>query len=331
MNPRHRRLLIPGLLIALLVVVVVAALTDRAGAAETSPACVMSDERIDEQSGLAVSATIPDTAYVINDSGGDDEIFTIDTTTCEVIAVTRVRSDAWKDSEALALDGEGTLWVADTGDNLAQRDTVALYAVPEPGRDGGTVTATKHTLTHQGGATDVEALLIDPATGAKWLVTKGWVGGEFLAVPTDLSGVDPAVTEPIGVDAPMLVTDASMSPDGRFAVVRTYLKGYVYDVADDFAEVAEIALPTQQQGETIAVEPGGTTALVGSEGADQPLHRVALDLPEPDEDTTDESGVEDVATDRAFDVPSWAPVAGVVTLAAALGSGLLLGRRRRRP
>ena len=95
MNPRHRRLLIPGLLITLLVVVLLASLVGRAGAttarqdsAGATVACTVDDPRIDEQSGLAVSAAYPGTAYVVNDSGSDAEVDALDRATCDVVGVT---------------------------------------------------------------------------------------------------------------------------------------------------------------------------------------------------------------------------------------------------
>ncbi len=40
-------------------------------------------------------------------------------------------------------------------------------------------------------------------------------------------------------------------------------------------QVEEIAVPEVEQGETIAMEPGGTSFLIGSEGENSPLIRVA--------------------------------------------------------
>ncbi len=51
------------------------------------------------------------------------------------------------DTEALAIDRDGTLWVADTGDNRGQRNDAALYALPEQGRGDHTVTAQRYPIT----------------------------------------------------------------------------------------------------------------------------------------------------------------------------------------
>ncbi|WP_229054896.1 esterase-like activity of phytase family protein [Aeromicrobium sp. Leaf350] len=331
MNPRHRRLLIPGLLIALLVVVVVATVTGRADAATGgSVACTLTDDRIDEQSGLAVSATHPDTAYLVNDSGSDAEVYAVDLATCEVVGVTEIEDVPWRDPEALALDGDGTLWIADTGDNDAVRDDARLYSLPEPGREDDSVRPDVHPVAFETGREDVEALLVDPTSSAKWVVTKGWTGGELLAMPDALPTDEVSTATSTGVTMPILVTDASMTPDGHYAVVRTYLGATLHDVRDDFAEVGTIQLPAQSQGETIAVEPSGTTVLVGSEGVGEPLHRLTFETPEPVEPAEVAEPSRPASESSAAEgVPTVVWVASVTIL--GLFAGALLLRRRRRP
>ena len=57
-----------------------------------------------------------------------------------MVGTTSVRDPNWNwlDTEALALR-DGTLWVADTGDNIQQRTDAALYALDEPGPGRHTV------------------------------------------------------------------------------------------------------------------------------------------------------------------------------------------------
>lgn len=335
MNPRHRRLLIPGLLITLLVVVLLASLVGRAGAAtrtEATVACTVDDPRIDEQSGLAVSATYPGTAYVINDSGSDPEVYALDLATCDVVGVTEIEDVPWRDPEALALGGDGTLWIADTGDNDAVRDDAMLYSLPEPGRGDDTVTPKVHPLAFETGREDVEALLVDPSGPSMWVVTKGWLGGEVLALPDDLPTDSVSTATSTGFEVPILVTDAAVTPDGHYAVVRTYLDATIYDVRDDFAKVGSVTLPTQPQGETLAVEPEGTSLLVGSEGVGEPLYRLPLVTPEPVE-PADVAPADEVAddVDAAFGPFGSAtlPVLLAATVVCLLAGSLLLARRRR--
>lgn len=344
MNPRHRRLLIPGLLVLLLVVVVVASLGERAGAAESGAeseaaaevACTVTDERIDEQSGLAISAAHEGLAYVINDSGSDPDVYALDLATCEVVGTTAVRNVEWRDPEALALDGKGTLWIADTGDNNGVRDDAAFYALPEPGRRDGRVTPTVHPVEFETGREDVETLLIDPTTGAKWVITKGLLGGELLALPDELPQDAVSVARSTGHSMPILATDGAVTPDGRYAVVRTYLAMHLYELGDEVTKVSSTSLPPQEQGETIAVDPSGTSVLVGSEGVAQPLYRLPLETPEPVEPAVAPESQAAPAADEsaAEESGSWwerpvvlAGVAGGVTIILA---GALVARGRRR-
>lgn len=129
------------------------------------------------------------------------------------------------------------------------------------------------------------------------------------------------------------MTDASMTPDGHYAVVRTYLDATVYDVRDDFAKVGTLTLPTQPQGETIAVEPAGTSVLVGSEGVGEPLYRLPLVTPEAVEPAEDAPIAPDAdEIDAAFGPFGAAtlPVLLGATFVCLLAGSLLLLRRRRR-
>lgn len=280
MNPRHRRLLIPGLLIALLVVVLVSSLARRANGAEAGPDVVsrMSDPRITESSGLAVSMQHDDLAYTINDSGHAPIVFAIKISTGAVVGVTTIAGDAPLDTEAIAIDGDGELWVADTGDNRATRKDVALYALPEPGEGSHTVTATRYPLTYTSGPADVEALLINPRTGSKGLVTKGLLGGSLLALPRTLSAEQPNEARPTGHDMAAMVTDGVMSANGRYALLRTYSEVHLYD-AKTWKSIRSYETPSQPQGESIAIERSQNSYLIGSEGANSALIRISLTLP----------------------------------------------------
>ena len=329
MNPRHRRLLIPGLLIALLVVVLVSSLARRADGAEAGPDIVsrMDDARITESSGLAVSVKHDDLAYTINDSGNDPIVFAVEISTGAVVGTTTITGHTLVDTEALAIDGDGELWVADTGDNQEQRSDVALYALPEPGRGDHSVAATRYPLTYPGGPADVEALLINPRTGAKGVVTKGLFAGELLALPRKLTADQPNEAEATGHDMPAMVTDGVMSANGRFALVRTYSEVRLYD-AKTWKSIRSASTPPQPQGETIAFERSQKSYLIGSEGASSALIRIPLTLPEvkpaptptADPKQTEASGKDENRASGGFAGSIWLWAIGGVALIAAIAS-----------
>lgn len=274
MNPRHRRLLIPGLLLALIVIVVVASLVNRVDAATDAPAVVLSDSRIVESSGLAVSTTHDDLAYTVNDSGHATEVFAVDLTSGEVVGVTTLVANL-RDVEALALR-DGTLWIGDLGDNSAGRDDVALVAIDEPGRATRTVEGTRYPVALAGGPVDVEALLAPPGSDRLHVVTKSL--GDASVMTLDEDDLDPGRTtgfEATASGLPALVTDGGFSPDGGRVALLSYGSLWVVDPAD-WRIVGSRSLPTLEQSETVSFV-GDDTVLVGSEGADSPLYR--LDLP----------------------------------------------------
>lgn len=276
MNPRHRRLLIPGLLIALLVVVVIASLVGRSDAAADSDptqVSVIKDPRIVEASGMAVSAQFDDLVYVMNDSGESQMVYAVRISTGAVVGATTVTNGQWKDSEALSIDRDGTLWVADTGDNLVQREDAALYSFAEPGEGDQTVSAKRYPVTYEGGSQDVEALLIEPGTGAKYLVSKSFVVASVFALPDPLSPAGNVAKQV--ARAPAAVTDGAFTPDGSRVLLRTYADVRELDPAT-WDEVRPIATPPVDQGETLAAESGGRTFLIGSEGESSPLIRVTI-------------------------------------------------------
>lgn len=280
MNPRRRRLLFPALLVLLIVVAAVVSFErDAQGAVRTDEPVVsrvvstVTDPRIAESSGLAVSSVHRDLAYTVNDSGNRDVVYAVRISTGEVVGTTTVEGTPWRDTEALTLQ-DGRLWVADVGDNLSQRRDAALYAIDEPGPDDGTARSTRYPVGYTDGPMDVESLATD-ADGRFVLVTKDLLEGRLLRLPAELSTEETNVPEPVGDPTLLMATDAATSPDGRYLVVRNYIAAAVLD-ARDLSLVRTEELPEQQQGETIAFEPSGDSYLVGSEGSPWELVRVGF-------------------------------------------------------
>lgn len=287
MNPRYRRLLIPGLLIALLVVVAVASWSNKADAAAAEPQLVSSlaDPRINESSGLVVSREDDDLVYTINDSGGAPIIYAIRTSTGATVATTTVDAD-FVDTEALSIDDDGTLWIADTGDNRSERTDAALYSLPESGgRNQTGVRAKRYPITYPGGPLDVEALVVQPGTGKKFLISKGLFGGTVFELPDPLVENSPNEAVALPGDIPGLVTDAAFTTDGQYVVARDYSEAYVLD-AQTWQIVSKEGLPEVEQGETLAMEPSGDSYLVGTEGTRSPLYRIPFTTPDPDDEAT---------------------------------------------
>jgi hypothetical protein len=229
------------------------------------------DPQIVESSGLAVVGGL---VVTTNDSGDSGRVFTVDPATGDTVGTTQWASDV-TDVEALA-PGEGdTVWVADIGDNTAERGSITIARVPV-GRGDRSSDAPSYTLVYPDGAHDAESLLADPRTGRLYVVTKDVFGGTFYAVPETLSTDRRNRLKRIGAvgDALPLATDASFFPDGRHVVVRGYPEAKIY-AFPAMTEVATVDLPAQRQGEGIAVEDDGHL-LISSEGVHSDVIRVTL-------------------------------------------------------
>lgn len=254
-------------------------------AAAPSDVCVIKDSRATELSGLFATAT----GYLaVNDSqfdAGATRIVFLDLT-CKVTKVVRYPTPA-RDPEDLAMAPDGTLWVADIGDNVtseARRQTVALWSLPATGAP------VIHRLTYPDGPHDAEGLLFT-ATGVPIVVTKELTGKAGLyeaTAPLQASAATGVPMKRVGEFAPtstgennllgalgeVMVTGAATSPDRRRVVLRTYTAAYEWDVPDGDVVKAittgtprVTALPDEPQGEAIAYTPDGTAFLTVSDEA----------------------------------------------------------------
>ncbi|WP_214369186.1 hypothetical protein [Pseudonocardia sp. H11422] len=239
--------------------------------------CTVEDRRLTELSGLIVDRG---GLWAMDDGGRRVEVHRLDTAgpTCRVVETRTARIDPF-DAEDLARGPDGTLWVADTGDNRRRRETVAFIALPPRGE------ARLHRLTYPDGPHDAEALLVG-ADGIPLVVTKeaGGAAGIYRpAGPLAEPGPTPLVqvgeillpasdTEggPLGGLGSRLVTGAALSADGRVAALRSYTDAWLYPVTDDDLVAAlagtpvRVPLPDEPQGEAIAFDADGTL-LSGSE------------------------------------------------------------------
>lgn len=242
------------------------------------------DERITESSGLAASHHHDDVLFTHNDSGGRAELFAIGADG-RTVGTLRLRGLVARDWEDIARGPDGTVWVGDIGDNRRVREEVTLHVVREPAqlRDA-TLVPTTRRLRYPDGAQDAEALLVHPRTGEAWLVTREVTGSaRVYAVPA--SGPGGAVAElrrvaDLRLPIPAAlggVTGGDISPDGRRVVLRTYSAAYEWSLDGDLASALTgqpqvIALPEQQQGESVAYTRSGDALLVGTEGERAQVH-----------------------------------------------------------
>ncbi|SDX76278.1 hypothetical protein SAMN05661080_01110 [Modestobacter sp. DSM 44400] len=238
--------------------------------------CTITDPRLPELSGLATAGA---SLLAMNDGGDSAVVYVLDAA-CAVSEVRSAPVDPF-DPEDLAPAADGTIWLADTGDNRQSRTTVAMIGMRP---DGG---ASLTRLTYPDGAHDAEALLLAP-DGTPYLVTKEVLGASAVYRP-DAPMVDGATLTmskvaqlgftltgtpggPVGRAGQLLVTGGAVSGDGQRIALRTYTDAYVWPLkGSDIVGAlqgapARVPLPESPQGEAIAFAENGRDLLVSGEG-----------------------------------------------------------------
>jgi hypothetical protein len=263
-----------------------------ASAAAPETVCTVSDKSLVELSGMVA---MPDGGYAVandsNDQAAAMRVSFLDSK-CKLIRfVPYPAASPARDPEDLAATSDGTLWVADIGDNVPiggnpkvnRRETVALWKFPAGG--GAPII---HRLTYPDGPHDAEALLFGPGD-VPVIVTKepGGAAQIFEASeplqPNTRQGVPlknvgtfkPKATgtpNPLGPVGQTLVTGGAQTLDRKRVALRTYSDAYEWDVsggdvvkAITKSEPRITPLPNEPQGEAIAYSTDGKSFLTCSD------------------------------------------------------------------
>lgn len=261
--------------------------------------CSIAEPALAEISGLVTTKK----GYVAVSDGSQSESAVLEVfdlnTRCQVTQRHTFQKDPYA-PEDLAITKDGTLWVADTGDTDLERDRVALWKI-SPDRK----TATIYRLTYPDGKHDAEALLMQP-NGKPVIVTKDLDGGGVSGIYVANSPLKPEASTPLtkagefkvsstgtggnrfGVVGQKLVTGATLSPDGKRAVVRTYSDAYEWTVSGGNVVAAltkgkpfRTPLPDEPQGEAIAISQDGKTYVTATEGTSNDRPRLFSYAPTP--------------------------------------------------
>lgn len=250
-----------------------------AGAAGVGPAVAEQEHRvvfrwqdpeIVESSGLAV---VDGLFVTVNDSGDRGRTFVVDPDTGRTVG-----GASWAgtpvDVEAVAPMPDGRVLVGDIGGNNEPRTTVRVLPTPVQ-RDEVSVDPAWTDLRYPPGSGpfDAEVLMVHPVSGRVVVVTKSFAGGIVHQAPPELPERGEARLRQVGT-LPGFLTDGAFLPDGEHLVVRTYVGAAVY-TWPGLQEVAQLRLPSQEQGEAIAVAPDGRV-FVSTEGGGSAVHRVAV-------------------------------------------------------
>jgi len=232
--------------------------------------------------------------YLINDSGGTQVTVRPTATGLKI-----------EDAEDIAIgpgdDSRPSLYLSDGGDAFAVRKAsgqsfrtefqVIRIVLPtkEVQAAGGTIDASAQVLPFEypdGANRNSEAMLVDPADGAMWMINKSPTASEsdIWQLPNQGFGeTEPVVATGVGAVGIREVSGGAADPFRRFVVLRDATKAYLYPVAEgqQFGDAlagspTTIELPPQPQGEGVTVTNQGDALVINSEKAGQPFLSVSL-------------------------------------------------------
>ncbi len=256
------------------------------GAAEPAPVayksrklCDLSDERINESSGLAASRRHPGFLWTHNDSGDGPRLFLVGTAgqkRGQTAAIVTLQGAPARDWEDMAVAGTGrSAWVyaGDIGDNGQVRSDITVFRFREPAlplKDNApdlVLPYERLTLRYPDGAHDAETLLATP-DGHLLIVTKNADVSLVFMTPRPFVADATQTLERIGQVRlegegwpGRLITGGDLSPDRTRLVLRTYTAAHEWRLN---TPPGASATPTKAAAmKSAATKTGATTRPAG--------------------------------------------------------------------
>jgi hypothetical protein len=236
-----------------------------------------------ELSGIAASRRHPGIFYAHNDSGDVARFFALDGEAmirAELDLHGAVATD-WEDIAVGACGAGSCVYIGDIGDNSAVRTQYAIFRVPEPDEldDGGRASDVSYEsfpFVYPDGPHNAETLLVHPATGRVFVVTKvAGTASTVYELPQPLQAGVVATLVPVGpVSVPAsagLVTSGDFHPCVPRLLLRTYGALFEMTSADGSPESLFAAPPMQvpaaveAQGEGVTYSADGRSYFTAGE------------------------------------------------------------------
>jgi hypothetical protein len=220
---------------------------------------VFQSPRLRESSGVAVSHAYPGVLWTHNDSGDGPYLYATDVNGRDrgFLLVPGATAIDWEDMAlgpcpvpvpahptSSAARVTNCIYIADTGDNRQSRQSVTVYAVPEPEPPQGPGDTLRTTsapailrLRYPDGSHDVEAIYVAPRDTTLFLVSKGRSGsirlyrlaaGSWTKPDAVADNVQTLDIRPNPEAGRVVTAAAAIRPDGRVVAVRTYTEIYLF-------------------------------------------------------------------------------------------------------
>ena len=270
-------------------------------------------EKLNEASGMVATDTW---LWFHNDSGDGPTLYasSMEGEGRAEITIEGAFARDWEAMTPFSENDRNYFLIGDTGDNKERLDVATFYVIEKPSSNTVTPVLYSFTATYaELGAKDVEAFVVDPKSKELLVITKGRDGihhyllgafplpssidltqtsqaQKFSAPHIALREIHSAPFAQLPLDRSeqsRLITDATIDPTGEWLIVRNYLSARVYrkQAEETWTEAfqqkpCKLPLPMQQQGETLAFSPNGTSVWTLSEGSSQMLYEIQLTFPE---------------------------------------------------
>lgn len=263
----------------------------------------ITDDRVPEISGLALSNRSDSVLWVLNDSGDKAYIYAL-RTTGEFLAAVKIKdsdNDDWEDLASFEMDGEPYLLIGDIGANVSEPDMFSLYLIKEPLLTDEKVELERRIdFRYNDGSRDCEALAVDPIRGKILLLTKrdvparlyeidlnstlkvsiAYFSGEVTSIPQPTqdeikSNLDRYHAQPTALD---------LLPNRKIAVL-TYRRLLTYDLSsqESYLEAlndstrALVEYPALKQAEAMCFDFDSRSVLITTESLPAEILRISFD------------------------------------------------------
>jgi hypothetical protein len=240
------------------------------------------DKELVGLTGLAVTSN----GYAVTVKGGGPinvKIYLLDNECRRAKTLAYNAASGPRDPQDIQVDGNGTYWVADTGDDPVnpQRDAVSVWKVTTEGR------ATLYRFSFPDGKHSAQALLLN-GDGNPVIITDNPKGPAGLYVPAaaldgtghpvalkkagEFTPQDTGTENKLGKIGTSRVTGAANSHDGKHVAVRTFADAYEWSVTNGDVVGALTTgtpkitpLPNEPQGTALAYSRDGASFLTVSD------------------------------------------------------------------
>jgi len=245
---------------------------------------------ITEASGMVASRRQAHVLWVHNDSGDKPILYALNPQG-KCLGRFHVTGAQARDWEDIALGpgpepGQDYLYIGDIGDNLAQRDSITVYRIPEPQVPqsvpliiGKTAPAQAIQLAFPDKARDAETLLVDPLSGDIYIISKREFFSRVYLAKYSQSVNDTTTLKLVSLLPWGFAVAGDISPDGQWIIVRGMFNAALFQrpaqqpLAMAFrGKTVGLALAQERQGEAICFDAQAQGYYTTSEQKNAPIY-----------------------------------------------------------